>query len=307
MVVASGVIHRSTMTGSVLSHLVRLYVRERSAAGELCPVTVPGVRRTLLRFAGHADVAPAELDAGHVVRFLIEHPAAASTRRQRFSTIRGFCQWLVRNGHVGVDPTADLKAPRQPRPVPRAYPAELVARLLDAVPDRRARLIVLLEVQEGLRACEVARLEVGDIDFHDREVRVNGKGHRERILPVSDETWEALDAYLRQFPAKAGPLIRSYNDPGAGLCAAYVVHLMGRWLRAAGVTQGGGHGLRHTMATQLLRGGADVRDVQNALGHASLSSTSVYLPFSDAKRLRGVMGGRRYGSTRRPEGPIGAA
>lgn len=280
----------------MLSQLVLIYVRERVAAGEWCPTTVPSLRRTLLRFAGHAAVKAHELEAHHVMHFQAEHPAAASTRRQRFSTIRGFCQWLVRNGHLDTDPTADLKAPRQPRPVPRAYPSELVARLLEVVPDRRARLIVLLEVQEGLRACEVARLEVGDVDFHDREIRVNGKGARERILPVSDETWEALELYLRQFPAKAGPLIRSYNDPKAGICAAYVVSMMGRWLRAAGVAEGGGHGLRHTMATQLLRGGADVRDVQNALGHASLSSTSVYLPFSDAKRLRGVMGGRRYGA-----------
>ena len=279
-----------------LPEVVRAYVRDRVATGEWCPVTVPSQRRTLLRFADYAAVKPHDLDEGHVRGFMTDHPASASTRRQRFSTIRGFCQWLVRNGHLEADPTADLKAPRQPRPVPRAYPSELVAHLLEVVPDRRARLVVLLEVQEGLRACEVARLEVGDIDFHDREVRVNGKGQRERILPVSDETWEALEAYLRQFPAKAGPLIRSYNDPKAGLCAAYVVHMMGRWLRAAGVKEGGGHGLRHTMATQLLRGGADVRDVQNALGHASLSSTSVYLPFSDAKRLRGVMGGRRYGS-----------
>lgn len=279
-----------------LSELVRVYVRERVATGEWGPVTVPGQRRTLLRFADHAAVKAHDLEESHVMRFMADHPAAASTRRQRFSTIRGFCRWLVHHGHLDFDPTAELKAPRQPRPVPRAYPSELVGRLLEVVPDRRARLVVLLEVQEGLRACEVVRLEVGDVNFTDREIRVNGKGARERILPVSDETWEALEGYLRQFPAKAGPLIRSYNDPKAGICAAYVVQTMGRWLRAAGVAEGGGHGLRHTMATQLLRGGADVRDVQNALGHASLSSTSVYLPFSDAKRLRGVMGGRRYGT-----------
>lgn len=283
-------------TFTVLSQLVLIYIRERAAAGELCPVTIPSVRRTLLRFAAHANVNASDLRAVHIERFLADHPAARSTMRQRFSTIRTFCRWLVRRGYLEVDPTADLPTPRQPRPVPRAYSAELVGRLLAVAPDERARVVVLLEVQEGLRACEVARLEVGDVDFVDREIRVDGKGHRERILPVSDETWEALEVYLRRFPAKAGPLIRSYNDPSAGVCAAYVVHMMGKWLRAAGVKEGGGHGLRHTMATQLLRGGADVRDVQNALGHASLSSTSVYLPFSDAKRLRGVMGGRRYGS-----------
>lgn len=288
------------MSTSTLSQLVYVYTRERAAAGELCPVTIPSVRHTLLRFADHADVAAHQLEAIHVERFLAGCPAARSTARQRFSTIRVFCQWLVRRGHLDFDPTAELKAPRQPRPVPRAYSTDVVQRLLDVCPDRRGRLICLLEVQEGLRACEVARIEVGDIDFADREIRIQGKGSRERILPLSDETWGALEGYLRDHPAHAGPLVRSYTNPANGLCAAYIVHMMGRWLRDAGIAQGGGHGLRHTMATQLLRGGADIRDVQNALGHASLSSTSVYLPFSDAKRLRGVMGGRWYGTTHHP-------
>ena len=85
------------------------------------------------------------------------------------------------------------------------------------------------------------------------------------------------------------------SDPRSGLCAEYIAHLVAGWLRAAGVSRGGGHGLRHTMATELLRGGADIRDIQSALGHAMLASTAIYLPFSDAKRLRRVMGGRRYG------------
>lgn len=279
-----------------LPELVRLYIRERATAGELCPVTVPSLRRTLLRFAHHADVPPGQLTLGHVAVFLSSCQVAASTRRQRFCTIRTFCGWLVERGHLAHNPTAKMKAPRQPRPVPRAYRPRTVARLLEVCPDARARLICLLEVQEGLRACEVARLEVGDVDFAERLILVRGKGGRERILPLSDETWDALEDYLREHPARPGLLIRSYNDPAAGICAAYVVHMMGRWLRDAGVARGGGHGLRHTMATQLLRGGADVRDVQMALGHASLSSTSVYLPFSDAQRLRAVMGGRRYGS-----------
>jgi site-specific recombinase XerD len=279
-----------------LLELVRLYLRDRTAAGELCPVTVPSLRRNLLRFAHHAGVPAGQLARAHVEAFLSSCQVAASTRRQRFSQIRQFCRWLVHNGLVDHDPTADMRAPRQPRPVPRAYRPCTVARLLQTAPDARARLIVLLEVQEGLRACEVARLEMGDIDFADRLVLIRGKGGRERILPLSDETWEALEGYLAEHPAHAGPLVRSYTDLAAGIGAAYIVQMMGRWLRAAGVERGGGHGLRHTMATELLRSGADVRDVQTALGHATLTSTQIYLPFSDARRLRSVMGGRRYGA-----------
>lgn len=279
-----------------LNQLVWKYLRLRRAAGDLCDVAIPNVRRTLLRFSEHAGVEAGELSAAHVEAFLSSCSIAASTRRNRYSTVRTFCRWLVEQGHIGQDPTATLKAPRQPRAVPRAYNPPIVARLLEVAPDARARLICLLEVQEGLRACEVARLEVGDIDFGERLMLVRGKAGRERILPLSDETWDALGGYLRDHPAHAGPLIRSYNDPTAGICAAYVVHMMGRWLRDAGIPRGGGHGLRHTMATQLLRSGADVRDVQTALGHATLTSTQIYLPFSDARRLRHVMGGRRYSS-----------
>lgn len=282
------------MTPETLPHLVRMYIRDRMAAGEFAAVTAKGVRRNLLRFAHHANVLPGQLERGHVERFLASAQIAPSTRRARFSQVRQLCRWLVAHGYLRSDPMGEMRAPRQPRSVPRAYRREQIGQLLEVCPDGRARLICLLEVQEGLRSCEVARLEVGDVDFYEREVKVRGKGGHQRVLPLSEESWEALSAYLRASPATAGPLVRSYNDPHAGLSAAYVANRVGLWLRLAGV-QGGGHGLRHTMATELLRGGADVRDIQSALGHSMLSSTAIYLPFSDAKRLRAVMGGRRYG------------
>lgn len=284
------------MTPDTLPHLVRLYVRDRQASGEHVRRTSECVRHTLLRFADHAACPPGSLTTDHVEAFMRARPLARSTARQQFSRVRQFCRWLVRHGYLDQDPTAELRAPKQPRSVPRGYTAEQVRSLLGVCPDWRARLICLLEVQEGLRAVEVSRLELGDISFGYREARVVGKGGHERVLPLSDETWEALHGYLSHHPTGPGPLIRSYTDPRAGLSAEYVAHLVAGWLRLAGVPRGGGHGLRHTMATELLRGGADVRDIQSALGHAMLASTAIYLPFSDAKRLRAIMGGRRYGT-----------
>lgn len=282
----------------LLSDLAREYVRERTAAGELAPATLPTVKWTLRDFCRFVrDVPIGQLDGRHVEAYLGSINVARSTARQRFCQIRQFSLWLVRRGHLAADITTELRAPRQPRPVPRAYRSETVDRLLAAAPDARGRLIVLLEVQEGLRACEVARIELGDIDFGERTLLVRGKGCRERLLPISTQTWDALDAYLAERPVKAGPLVRSYNEPWKGISAAHVQHLVQGWLRLVGVRSGGGHGLRHTMATTLLREkGADIRDVQLALGHAQLTSTQVYLPFSDAHRLRSVMDGRWYGS-----------
>lgn len=272
------------------------YIEARLATGELSPRTSPTVSWTLRDFTTfHGEVDPGDLRDIHIEEYLASIRVARSTARQRFCQIRMFCRWLVRHGHLAADPTVNLKAPRQPRSVPRAYNADVVDRLLKGCPDCRARLIVLLEVQEGLRACEVSRLEVGDIDFDEHTSLIRGKGNRERILPLSTQTWNALEAYLEERPLKSGALIRSQSEPWKGISADHVAHLVQGWLKQIGV-RGGGHRLRHTMATTLLRdGGADVRDVQVALGHASLSSTSVYLPFSDARRLRQVMDGRWYG------------
>lgn len=277
--------------------LARSYLHERVAAGELSPSTVPTVRWTLRDFGQFVrDVPLAELSSRHVEEYLASVSVSRSTARQRFCTIRQFSRWLVRRGYLAADFTADLRAPRQPRAVPRGYRRDVVEGLLAVAPDARARLIVLLEVQEGLRACEVARAEVGDVDFGERTLLVHGKGQRERLLPLSGQTWAALEAYLAERPVRTGWLIRSYNEPWKGITAAHVQHLVQGWLRLVGVRSGGGHGLRHTMATTLLRdAGADIRDVQLALGHANLQSTSVYLPFSDAQRLRSVMDGRWYG------------
>lgn len=285
-------------TSPQLPHLARLYLQERAAAGELSPATLPTVKWTLRDFGHFVRGVPlSDLGPVHVETYLASINVARSTARQRFSQIRQFSRWLVRRGHLSVDITAELRAPRQPRAVPRGYQRPVVEGLLAVAPDARARLIILLEVQEGLRACEVARVELGDIDFSERTVLVHGKGSRERLLPISAQTWAALQAYLAERGVKSGRLIRSYNEPWKGISSAHVQHLVQGWLRLVGIRSGGGHGLRHTMATTLLRErGADVRDVQLALGHASLQSTSVYLPFSDAQRLRGFMDGRWYGA-----------
>jgi integrase/recombinase XerC len=152
-------------------------------------------------------------------------------------------------------------------------------------------------VQEGLRCCEVANLQLADIDFIDRTARVVGKGGHERLLPLTEETWNVLERYLDEQPLTAGPLIRSYRTSG-GLRADTISGLVGgvdvrrrikRWARD-GISA---HALRHSAATNMLRSGAHLRDVQAALGHASPSSTQRYLP-TVVNDLRTAMGGRRY-------------
>lgn len=284
-------------SSSDLPQLVWAYVNERRSSGELAEATVPNVRWVLLNFCESVGpIRPGQLRAEHVQGWMAASKVARSTNRNRFSMVRGFCRWLILTGHLRADPTLHLKAPKQPRAVPRGLPADVVRALVQTLPDSRARFIVVWMVQLGLRAVELARLEVGDIDFEQRTVLLRGKGGWQRLLPITEEAWAVLVAYLVEFPPRsAGPVLRSFSEGWKGLKSATIVRLVSRWMRDAGV-RGTGHALRHSTATHLLRGDhpADVRDVQAVLGHQSLTSTSVYLPHSDLPRLRAVMEGRHY-------------
>lgn len=267
--------------------------------GELRPASVTTIRYTLAGFCRVAgDVDPAEVTRRDVEAWLQTVPMAASSARSRLSQLRTFFRWAVEHGAMPAEPTVGVRGPRPPRSVPRSLRGEAVLAALDAAPDRRARLILLLMAQEGLRCGEVAGLQLGDVDPGERLMLVRGKGGHERVLPVSDETWDALEDYLDEHPAAAGPLIRSYRRPGYGMRPNYLSRVVSEWMHAGGIPASG-HALRHTCATDMLRSGANVAQVQAALGHASLATTGRYLGWNMGD-LRQAMGGRRYAGARRP-------
>lgn len=281
-----------------LDSLIHAYVAEKAARGRFRPKTVQTVKYTLLGLAPYLPPDPCDTEQAHLEAWLVGVKMAPATARARLSQVRGFYRWLFRRRLIDCDPTMGIDGPRMPRYVPRGLRHQAVAATLDACPDTRARLIVLLMCQEGLRCCEVANLELGDMDFEDRLILVRGKGGHQRVLPVSDETWNAVLEYLAEHPANAGHLVRSYNDPHCGIDASYVSTLVSGWMRDADVP-GTAHSLRHTAASDMLRSGAHLRDVQAALGHQSLQTTQRYLPWVVGD-LRRAMSGRRY---RRPEPP----
>lgn len=276
--------------------LAEQYVRHREKLGEINALTARNDRCALRQFAAadaDGNAWAASLDG-----------LAPATRRRRFSTVKLFCRWAVHAGHLDADPLVGLRPPRQPRAVPRALAADDVGLLIVACPDARARLIVVWMVQLGLRCIEMSRIELGDIDRGQRLVRVRGKGGHERILPLVDEAVDALVTYLAEEPpAGAGPLLRSRIAPHRGLDADTISGLVAEWMWDAGIKRRrrdgvSAHALRHTAATDMLRAGAHLRDVQAALGHAHLVTTEVYLPLV-VHGLAEAMGGRRYGVGRR--------
>lgn len=254
-------------------------------------------RYTLVGFvtAVGPDLPPSELDHRAVARWwATQSHVCASTARTRRSTVAGFVSWLRHVGALTGDPLAGIPVPREPRRVPVTLTPDDVRALLRALPDDRAHCIAMLMLGIGLRCVDVARLQVADLDLTRRLITVHGKGGHVDVLPLPAETARSVARYLRRHPAPAGPLIRDARWHRHPVTAQRISELFAAWCREAGVKQHrhdgrGAHALRRTCATDLLDRGANVRQVQAVLRHASLSTTQRYLRAAEAEELRPVV------------------
>lgn len=292
-----------TMAGKELTigGAITRYIRERSTRGELGTNTVPTVRNTLRPFARSVgpDRAISKLDRRLVRRWWEALEVSPSSARGYLSMVRTFTKWCVAHGLLKSDPTVGLMPPKVPQRVPRPLDPDEVASLVEVCGTTRDVAIVMMMVHCGLRSVEVSRMEMGDLDFRDHLVLVHGKGARDRPLPVPDEAWAAVAAYLAEHPAAGGPLFRRFDQPYVALKRRTIIDLLRRKVREAGLKTGAwdgvaGHALRRTCASDLLDGGANIRQVQAVLGHTQLSSTQRYLRWQEAKDLRLTVEGRHY-------------
>lgn len=221
--------------------------------------------------------------------------AARTSLARRAASARTFSTWAHRTGLLATDVGASLASPRARRELPGALRADQAADLLDAAVDDttpvglRDRVVLELLYATGIRVAELCGLDTNDVDQARRVVRVLGKGGKERSVPYGRPAQDALDGWLRHGrPRLASPASRDallLGARGGRLHPTVVRRLVGGYARAAGLPRTSPHGLRHSAATHLLEGGADLRAVQEILGHASLSSTQIYTHVS-AERLR---------------------
>jgi integrase/recombinase XerC len=208
---------------------------------------------------------------------------AASTIARRLASLRSFYRYLRRQGTVTTDPTSGLRNPKQPQRLPRLLRIDDVIRLLDAIPVHTAlgvRDRAMLETLYGggLRVSELVGLNLDDIDFESDLVRVRGKGRRERLSPIGPMAIRWIHHYLpiRQ-PKSAGEQAVFLNRYGTRLTTRSVGRLLEDHLARAGLTSAASpHTLRHSFATHLLDRGADLRSVQELLGHRNLTTTQIY-------------------------------
>lgn len=206
-----------------------------------------------------------------------------STVSRKIAAIRGFFRFLDREGALRRNPAAGLSAPTAEKRLPRFLPIDDTEHLLGGMPrgdawSDRDRAIVETLYSSGLRVSELCGLDWGAIDFHDDCLRVLGKGRKERVVPIGDIASDALHTYRRSL-AEAGFRTEAVfvNRRGSRLTARSV----GRIVRTAVLRSGtpiaaSPHSLRHSFATHLLNQGADLRAIQEMLGHASLSTTQRY-------------------------------
>jgi integrase/recombinase XerC len=264
--------------------------------------TVSAYRRDIVRVLDLAAGPGRPVPAGLWTRELLEralrglyltHHSAASAARA-LAAWRSLSRFCVRRGLIQRDPSRGIAFPRLPKRLPRTLPANDLTVALDrlgAAGDRSAprdRALLELAYSSGLRLSELVGLNRGDVDRGAGLVRVRGKGRRERIVPVGDGALRALDGYLAARPRAARGDEPVFTGPsGARLSGRTVQRVVRRRLvdvaRGLGVTP---HALRHSFASHMLDQGADLRAIQEMLGHRSLATTQVYTHVSRSRLLQ---------------------
>jgi integrase/recombinase XerC/integrase/recombinase XerD len=226
---------------------------------------------------------------------LAERGLAPRTLARKLAALRACFRVLVEHGRMGGNPAELLASPKLPQRLPRALKPADVAALLDRIPastplETRDRAIFELAYACGLRAEELVKLDVGSVDFDAEQVRVEGKGGKTRFVPAGEHALAAVGRYLERargaLDAGLGEPALFLSKTGRRLSTSDVRRRLRTWARHA-ATQGAvhPHALRHSFATHLLEGGADLRAIQALLGHASISTTQVYTRVESA-RLR---------------------
>jgi len=267
------------------------------SAARLAPRTVDAYRRDLAHLSAWLDASPTDATPEQLAAYVASLRAAglaATTIARRVAAIRSFYRHQVLLGVRGDNPAAELELPRRRRTLPRTLSAGEAERLIEAAAGTspralRDRALVELLYGAGLRVGEAVGLERSAVDLEERIVRCLGKGSKERIVPIGREAVDALRRYL----ARGRPYLDKRHRPelflnarGGGLTRAGAFLILRRLAAVAGLEPARVHPhlLRHSFATHLLEGGADLRSVQEMLGHADLATTELYTHVSDRRR-----------------------
>ena len=275
---------------------------EHSESCDQSPATVEGKRSrltALIRWClANAVSTPREMSAVHLEayrRYLYKqhksrsgNPIDIATRRNHLTNVKGFLRWLKRTGEIPVDPGVEFDLPRVPRRLSQVWlvPEEVdqVVKRAELYGPRGIRDKAILETfyATGIRRKELSGLDITDVDFKERTLKVRkGKGGHDRYVPIADRACSALRQYLKTVRPQLATLTSGdalfLDNRGRRFKPSRISRFVKQYIARAGVKKKGACNLyRHSTATLMLKGGADIRHVQEMLGHADISTTQVY-------------------------------
>jgi site-specific recombinase XerD len=255
----------------------------------------------LAAWAAGRGLGPLDLDSRELRRYaavLSEGGCSKTTVARKLAAIRSFYRALMERREVEANPADLVASPKRDSYLPRVLKPGEVAELLQRIPastplELRDRAMFELAYAAGLRAEEIVNVDLADLNPDGEELRVEGKGERTRIAPAGEHAWRALESYLERgrvaLAADGGPFEPALfiSKTGRRLSTSDVRRRLAVWTRKAALAGGvSPHTLRHSFATHLLEGGADLRAIQELLGHASISTTQTYTRVESARLRR---------------------
>ncbi|MEJ2717030.1 MAG: tyrosine recombinase [Deltaproteobacteria bacterium] len=280
-------------TALEIDQAIKLFARHLRTERARSPETVRAYLSDLAGFRDYLKSSGAsgmvdEIDPFHVRGFLAGCYGKIKkvSVGRKLAAVRTFFRFLARERLVSTNPAAGIRAPKREKPLPRALTVDEIDRFFSRNPEMRTRDQAIFELlySSGLRVGELTTLRIQDVDLRNGGVRVRGKGNKERYVPVGSRALRALERYLhfrslheRERAADRPNAALFLNCRGGPLSSRSIRRILKTYLDAAGLArEASPHAFRHSFATHLLHGGADLRSIQELLGHASLSTTQRY-------------------------------
>ena len=298
-------IQREGPHGTTLAPLIRRYIRYLKLERNYSPNTIDAYRHDLHLLLNHLSgqgLTPTDVKLDDLQRFaawIHERGIGPKSQARILSGVRTFYHYLVVDGYLEVDPTELLESPHLPKHLPEYLTTEEVDRLeaaidLTSAEGHRNRAIIEVFFSCGLRVSELVELKLSNLFLNERFMRVVGKGGKERLVPISQRAAGELELWFddrRQMRIKPGEDDYVFlNRRGHHLTRTMILIMVKRLGEAAGIKKTlSPHTLRHSFATALLRGGADLRVIQVLLGHADIATTEIYTHMDDESLRQAVL------------------
>lgn len=298
-------IQRKGPHGTTLAPLIRRYIRYLKLERNYSPNTIDAYRHDLHLLLIHLSgqgLTPTDVKLDDLQRFaawIHERGIGPKSQARILSGVRTFYHYLVVDGYLEVDPTELLESPHLPKHLPEYLTTEEVDRLeaaidLTSAEGHRNRAIIEVFFSCGLRVSELVELKLSNLFLNERFMRVVGKGGKERLVPISQRAAGELELWFddrRQMRIKPGEDDYVFlNRRGHHLTRTMILIMVKRLGEAAGIKKTlSPHTLRHSFATALLRGGADLRVIQVLLGHADIATTEIYTHMDDESLRQAVL------------------